>query len=167
MSFVNLGGGFPGTYREAAPETHAYGEPIRDALDRRFAGRGIEVRAEPGRYLTADAGVLVTSVLLASRRDVDGRWVYLDAGVFSGLFEAFGEAIRYRLVTGAPGEMEPAVIAGPTCDSADVLYENCGYELPAGLTEGDLVVVLSAGAYTNVYATQGFNGFRPPDLFVL
>lgn len=167
VSFVNLGGGFPGSYREAAPATAEYGDAIRAAVERRLGGRGVELRAEPGRYLTADAGVLVARVVLVSRRDGRPRWVYLDAGVFSGLFEAMGEAIRYQLVTPAPGALEGAVIAGPTCDSADVLYERCGYQLPAALAEGDPVIALSAGAYTHVYAAQGFNGFPPPECHVL
>jgi ornithine decarboxylase len=53
------------------------------------------------------------------------------------------------------------VIAGPTCDGADILYEKCRYTLPLALKSGDKVSLLSAGAYTSVYASQGFNGFPP------
>ena len=57
--------------------------------------------------------------------------------------------------------MDLAVIAGPTCDSHDVLYETRRYHLPVDLTEGDLVHIRSAGAYTTTYASVGFNGFAP------
>jgi ornithine decarboxylase len=80
------------------------------------------------------------------------------------------EAIRYRLRTphDAKGGPTGAVcIAGPTCDSADVLYEKSAYELPLALSEGDFVDVLSAGAYTTTYSSVGFNGFPPlRDYFV-
>jgi len=165
-SFVNLGGGFPGTYRESCPGIDAYGEAVRGALSRWFPtgidGTPLEVMVEPGRYMVADAGVLRSEVILVSRRsplDTE-RWVYLDCGKFHGLAETMDEAIRYRLRTphdgGATG---PVAIAGPTCDSADVLYEKSAYELPLALDEGDMVDIMSAGAYTTTYSSVGFNGF--------
>ena len=53
------------------------------------------------------------------------------------------------------------VIAGPTCDSADILYEKTEYRLPHALRVGDKIEILSAGAYTASYASVGFNGFAP------
>jgi ornithine decarboxylase len=164
VSFLNLGGGFPGTYREDAPTMAAYGAAVRGALARWLPAGLDEIMIEPGRYLAADAGVLRTEVVLVSRRSPDDheRWVYLDCGKFHGLAETMDEAIRYRLRTphdgGATG---PVALAGPTCDSADVLYEKTAYELPLALAEGDLVDVLSAGAYTTTYSSVGFNGFPP------
>jgi ornithine decarboxylase len=165
-SFLNLGGGFPGTYREASAPITRYGDAVNEALARWFPEGLDEVMVEPGRYMVADAGVLRTEVVLVSRRSQDDfeRWVYLDCGKFHGLAETMEEAIRYRLrtphdhahvLTGA------VCIAGPTCDSADVLYEKSGYELPLALVEGDFVDVLSAGAYTTTYSSVGFNGFPP------
>jgi ornithine decarboxylase len=57
--------------------------------------------------------------------------------------------------------MGPVVIAGPTCDSADILYEKTEYELPLDLKAGDKVQILAAGAYTTTYSSVGFNGFPP------
>ena len=123
-----------------------------------------EVMVEPGRYLVADAGVLRSEVVLVSRRSPadSERWIYLDCGKFHGLAETMDEAIRYRLRTPHDGQTSgPVVLAGPTCDSADVLYEKSAYELPLALAEGDMVDILSAGAYTTTYSSVGFNGFPP------
>jgi ornithine decarboxylase len=168
-TFLNLGGGFPGTYRDPVPAIARYGAAVTSALQHWFPDSlkphgSIEVMIEPGRYLVADAGVLRSEVVLVSTRSVDEleRWVYLDCGRFHGLAETLDEAIRYRLRTSRDGDAtSPAVIAGPTCDSADVLYSKSGYELPVTLRDGDTVDVLSAGAYTTTYSSVGFNGFPP------
>jgi ornithine decarboxylase len=163
-SFVNLGGGFPGTYREHSPSMDAYGRAVRSALAKWFPQGLAEVMVEPGRYMVADAGVMRSEVVLVSRRSpLDSeRWVYLDCGKFHGLAETMDEAIRYRLRTPHDGGLTgPVAIAGPTCDSADVMYEKSAYELPLALAEGDMVDVLSAGAYTTTYSSVGFNGFPP------
>ena len=169
-SFVNLGGGFPGTYREAAPAISAYGDAVQKALAKWFPDGLGEVMVEPGRYLVADAGVLRSEVVLVSRRSPEDseRWIYLDCGKFHGLAETMDEAIRYRLRTPHDGTPSGAVVlAGPTCDSADVLYEKSAYELPLALAEGDTVDILSAGAYTTTYSSVGFNGFPPLDEYCI
>ena len=109
---VNIGGGFPGSYLEPAPPIEAYGDAITLALRRRLGPDLPFVIAEPGRYLVADAGVLQTEVVLVARKsDYDEqRWVYLDVGMFGGLAEAMGEAIRYRMRTPHDGtECGPVV----------------------------------------------------------
>lgn len=163
-TFLNLGGGFPGTYREEAPSIDDYGFAVRTAVARWFPDGLAEVMIEPGRYMVADAGVLRSEVVLVSRRSVEDqeRWIYLDCGKFHGLAETMDEAIRYRLRTSHDGGATgPVAIAGPTCDSADVLYQKSAYELPLALAEGDMVDILSAGAYTTTYSSVGFNGFPP------
>ncbi len=162
-TFLNLGGGFPGTYREQLPRIAAYGRAVRTALHDAFPEGIDEVMVEPGRYLVADAGVLRSEVVLVSNRSIgEARWVYLDCGKFHGLAETMDEAIRYRIRTPhGDGPAGPVAIAGPTCDSADVLYEKTAYDLPLALTEGDLVDVLATGAYTTTYSSVGFNGFAP------
>ncbi len=168
LDLVNIGGGFPGQYQDEMPAVSAYGDAIDEAIRRHLTpthGTALpRVLAEPGRYLVADAGVLETEVVLVARKhEFDAkRWVYLDCGKFGGLAETMDEAIRYRLLTPHDGTASgPVVIAGPTCDSADVLYEKSDYELPMALGEGDRVVFLSTGAYTTTYAAVGFNGFAP------
>ncbi len=162
---VNLGGGLPSNYRESTPGIHEYGEAICRALRPRLgAGFGGDVLIEPGRYLVGDAGVIEAEVVLIAERGGEPaqRWVYLDIGMFNGLAETLDEAIRYRIrVPGRSGPTGPVSIAGPTCDSADVLYEHRSYELPLSLQIGDRVQLLSAGAYTSSYSSVCFNGFEP------
>lgn len=158
---LDLGGGFPACLEGGHPSFAAYGEVIGRALRGAFGRHLPETLVEPGRGLVADAGLLVSSVVGVCWRG-GRRWVYLDAGVFTGLVETLDEAIRYRLSTSADGgHAGPAVLAGPTCDSADVLYEKAPVELPLALGEGDLVRFHAAGAYTASYSTVGFNGFAP------
>ena len=161
-ALVNLGGGFPGHYSNAVPAMREYGRVINAALARYVGDDVPRVLAEPGRYLVADAGVLQTEVVLVSRRSLDDdlRWVYLDCGVYTGLTEALGESIRFRIRTPHDGGPTGRVcLAGPTCDSADILYEHADYQLPLALEAGDRIEVLSTGAYTTTYSTVGFNGF--------
>ena len=102
-------------------------------------------------------------MLISDKGDGGGkRWVYLDAGKFNGLAETMGESIKYRIeAPGRTGPAGPVVLAGPTCDSADILYERTEYRLPLSLAVGDKVEILSTGAYTSSYASVGFNGFPP------
>lgn len=164
LDLINLGGGFPARYRENVAGAEAYGAAIRSALVRHFGDREIETIAEPGRGLVGDAGVIRSEVVLVSRKDVDEdtRWVFLDIGKFSGLAETMDEAIKYRVTTDHDGEADgPVILAGPSCDSADILYEKASYRLPLGLEAGDTVLILATGAYTSTYSSVGFNGFPP------
>ena len=126
--------------------------------------------AEPGRGLVAESGHIAAEVMLVSRKSDDDlhRWVYLDIGMFSGLAETMGEAIRYRIETPHDGgEVGPCVLAGPSCDSADILYEQRPVMLPLALQCGDKVMIRNCGAYTSSYSSVGFNGFPPLDVIVL
>jgi ornithine decarboxylase len=145
------------------PTIETFGAEIRAAVARHLGPNPPALVLEPGRYLVGDAGVLQSEVLLVSRRDPadDLRWIYLDVGVFTGLVEAMGEAIRYPIRTPRHGVVGPAVLAGPTCDSLDVLYEEVHYQLPQDLAEGDLIELGSTGAYTSTCSSVGFNGFPP------
>ena len=157
---LDLGGGFPAPLDAGCPPPEAYGAAIERHLAAAFGADRPTTIAEPGRGIAADAGVLVTSVVAVLHR-AGTRWVFLDAGVFTGLVETLDEAIRYPLATDSTGPTGPCVLAGPTCDSTDVLYEDVMVELPLSLAEGDQVRFHCAGAYTATYSTVGFNGFAP------
>lgn len=164
LSLIDMGGGFPSRYRTAVHTLEDYGEKIMTAMAYHFGDKLPEIILEPGRSLVGDAGVIQAEVVLISKKSVyeDKRWVYLDIGKFSGLAETMDEAIKYRLLTPHDGgETGPVILAGPTCDSADIMYENTDYELPLDLKEGDKVLILSTGAYTTTYSAVSFNGFDP------
>ena len=169
LSVLNIGGGFPAFYGEAIDAPAAYGRAVMKLVGQSF-GKVQTVMAEPGRGLVAEAGVIVAQVLLVARKSASDlhRWVYLDIGRFSGLAETEGEAIRYQLSTLKDGSaMGPCILAGPSCDSADVLYEKRPVLLPDTLCGGDRILIHNAGAYTTTYSTVGFNGFPPLDVLVV
>lgn len=164
LRMVNIGGGFPAHYSKEVPEIEDYAQAVMTAVTRHFGNDLPEIIIEPGRSLVGDAGVIQSEVVLISQKGGgdDRRWVYLDVGKFNGLAETMDESIKYRIITPDRGARRgPVVLAGPTCDSADILYEKTEYQLPLGLRVGDKVEILSAGAYTASYASVGFNGFPP------
>ncbi|WP_339413870.1 type III PLP-dependent enzyme [Pseudomonas sp. EA_35y_Pfl2_R5] len=169
LKLINMGGGFPANYITRTNSLETYAEEIIRFLKEDFGDDLPEIILEPGRSLIANAGVLVSEVVLVARksRTAVERWVYVDVGMFSGLIETMGEAIKFPLYTEKKGEMEEVVIAGPTCDSADIMYENYKYGLPLNLAIGDRVYWLSTGAYTTSYSAVEFNGFPPLKSFYL
>ena len=164
LSMVNLGGGFPTKYLKNVPTVKTYGSAIFRALRKHFGNRIPETIIEPGRGMVGNAGIIEAEVVLVSKKsdEDDVRWVYLDIGKFGGLAETMDESIRYPIRTPRDGDaMAPCVLAGPTCDSADVLYEKQPYQLPVSLEIGDKVLIEGTGAYTTTYSSVAFNGFAP------
>jgi ornithine decarboxylase len=170
LKMVNMGGGFPTKYLRDVPTSEAYGRAIFASLRKHFGNNIPETIIEPGRGMVGNAGVIKAEVVLVSRKsDFDThRWVFLDIGKFGGLAETMDEAIRYPIRTARDGDaMEPCVLAGPTCDSADVMYEKNMYPLPLSLTIGDEVLIEGTGAYTTTYSAVAFNGFDPLKSYVI
>ena len=164
LTMVNLGGGFPTKYTKNVPTVKTYGNAIFRALRKHFGNRIPETIIEPGRGMVGNAGVIEAEVVLVSKKseEDDVRWVYLDIGKFGGLAETMDESIRYPIKTPRDGaDTSPCVLAGPTCDSADVLYEKEPYQLPVSLEIGDKVLIEGTGAYTATYSSVAFNGFSP------
>ena len=167
LAMLDLGGGFPTRYASAAPNAAQivpiadFGREIRRAVDELLPYRPETLVCEPGRFLVAESGVLVTTVLDRSRRD-GIEWLVLDAGVHQGL--AGGE--RFPVATSVPERtgagLSPFSLAGPTCDPDDVIARDVA--LPETVAPGDLVMFGSAGAYPQA---AGYNGFEPArSLFV-
>lgn len=174
IDHINLGGGLP-----ARGYLDKRGGPLDPPLDeiftairagmrrlRRVSRTYLDFIMEPGRYLVADHGAIRAHVArLSTRQQLNGErqhWLYLSCGKFNGLYEM--DQLRYRLVfpTHVGAEYVPAVVAGPTCDSDDTLGNAHNLvQVPVTVASGDPVWILSCGAYSTSYTTQGFNGFSP------
>ncbi len=172
LTMINMGGGFPASYIQPSNDLTDYATEIYKYLTDDFGSEIPFIVLEPGRSLVGDSGVLITEVVLISRKTQTAlnRWVYLDTGKFNGLIETLNESIKYPIVTGVEdgwAEEEEVIIAGPTCDSQDILYETHKYLLPINLKIGDKLYFLSAGAYTASYASVNFNGFAPIKTYIM
>jgi diaminopimelate decarboxylase len=153
LTTINVGGGFPIAYATGATELDLVADTIMTALARYFGANPPQLVVEPGRVIVGTAGTVCCEVV-SVRTGTDGRrWVYLDIGRYGGLAETDNEYIRYRLRTDREGDpVDDAVIAGPTCDGDDVLYQK--YPLPVTLRVGNRVEIADAGAYTASYASS-------------
>jgi ornithine decarboxylase len=170
LHMVNLGGGFPAKYVKNVPTVKAYAQAILHSLRRHFGNHIPETIIEPGRGLVGNAGMIEAEVVLIAQKSSTDKvkWVYLDIGKFNGLAETTDEMIRYPIRTAFDGdETEPCVIAGPSCDSVDVLYEREPYLLPVSLEIGSKVLIEGTGAYTTTYSSIGFNGIPPLKSYVI
>ncbi|MBO4388060.1 MAG: type III PLP-dependent enzyme [Spirochaetales bacterium] len=179
IRLINMGGGLPAHYLHEAKPLSTYAAHINRYIEKYFPDPTTrpEIAMEPGRSLVADSGILVTEVVTVARKSVEAeiRWVYLDAGKFNGLIETLDESVKYVVKTedeikGTADPTEPraeVILAGPTCDSMDVMYEDYKYTMPESLKSGERLYFLSTGAYTSSYASVAFNGFPPIQTYVL
>ena len=161
LQILDIGGGFPVDYAGGELDIHAFCAPIRAALANTPAG--IRLIAEPGRLISAPAMTSISSVMGKAERF--GRtWYYLDDGLYGSYSGQLFDHVFYPKSTPyAKGERFPAVLAGPTCDSIDVIAEEI--MLPE-LELGELVVGRMMGAYTWASATE-FNFFRRTTILVM
>lgn len=161
---LNIGGGFPSYYGVDITPARQYNEILNTMIKERFEGVDYLI-VEPGRAMVANLGAIAAEVVLVSQKSFDDstKWVYLNIGRFSGLAETEQEAIKYQItVIGREGDpVEGFILAGPTCDSADVLYEKHKIMLPSTIQTGDRVIINNTGAYTTTYSSVAFNGFPP------
>ena len=156
LDTLDIGGGFPIDYAKRVPDILKFCAPIRQALQK--LPKRIRVIAEPGRYIVGPTAIAVASVMGRAERE-GFWWYYLDDGVygcFSGQLFDHAQYPIESLRTG--GELKPSVLAGPTCDSVDVIAEKI--MLPK-LKSGDLIVGRAMGAYTWATASE-FNFFPKP-----
>jgi ornithine decarboxylase len=150
---LDIGGGFPIDYAQPVQDIVRFCAPLRAAIAR--LPRRVQVLAEPGRYVVGPCAIGVASVMGRARRE-GHWWYYLDDGLYGSYSGQLFDHARYPVEPlRAAGELAPAVLAGPTCDSIDVIAENL--MLPQ-LKAGDLVVGRAMGAYTWASATE-FNFF--------
>ncbi|MSR71017.1 type III PLP-dependent enzyme [Candidatus Kaiserbacteria bacterium] len=164
LTMINIGGGLPAHYQDPVAPVESYASAIIKAITKYFGEEAPRIIIEPGRSLVGDSGTIEADVVLISKKSYqeDVRWVYLDIGKFGGLAETHDEAIKYRIeVVGRKGPTGGVILAGPSCDSVDILYEKFQYQLPLSLKVGDRLRIHATGAYTSSYASVGFNGFAP------
>jgi ornithine decarboxylase len=149
LATLDIGGGFPVSYRDELPTIRAFCAPVRRALA--ALPRSVRVIAEPGRYIAAPAGTSVASVVGRSYRE--GRWwYYLDDGLYGSYSGQLFDHMHYPVeALDRRGPRHPCVLAGPTCDSIDVIHEDVA--LP-DLQIGDVIVGHMMGAYTAATATD-------------
>ncbi|MBI5136797.1 MAG: type III PLP-dependent enzyme [Nitrospirae bacterium] len=159
-TLLNLGGGFPIQHTRPMPTIEEIGRTVDRALG--TLPDKVRVIAEPGRYLAGDSCWMVTRVVGTATRK-GRRWIYLDVGAFTGLTETL-EHFDYEVFTDRTGPLAPMTVAGPSCDTADVLFQE--KMLPQDLQAGDLAYIPNAGAYTICYAST-FNGFPLPEMVML
>jgi ornithine decarboxylase len=170
LKMVNMGGGFPANYLEPTDSVAEYAEGIKRFLDNSFKDLWPEqIIVEPGRSMAGDSGIIVSEIVNIAKKSVHERytWVFLDVGKFSGLIETLGEAIKYPIYFEGSGQAVETIIAGPTCDSMDILYEKCTYKMPRSAKIGDRVYIFTTGAYTQSYSSVCFNGFPPIAAYIL
>lgn len=167
VNFLNIGGGFPASYTERITTINQIAKVINSSIAKHIPSH-IRVVAEPGRYISAESSVAVTTVIGRENR-AGSDWIFLDMGVFQGLLEPLEiEAWRYPIFTDygrkAAAFARSFVLTGPTCDAYDTL--GLDYELPSNLKLGDRLYIGSVGAYSMVYSSK-FNGFEPPKTYYL
>jgi ornithine decarboxylase len=157
---LNIGGGFPVRHTKPIPSIEVIGDVVNKALSGLPAD--VRVMAEPGRYLVSDAGWFVCRVAGTATR-AGKRWAYFDAGMFGGIIETTQD-LQYDVVTERTGKIVPWTVAGPTCDSVDIVMRD--QPLPEDLQPDDFAYIPNAGAYTTAYAST-FNGFPLPEVRIL
>lgn len=161
LDVLDIGGGFPVPYTEAVMPIDEFCAPIRAALTK--LPKHVRVIAEPGRFIAAPAAIAVSTVMGKAKRD--GRWwYYLDDGLYGSYSGQLFDHAKYPVAALRDGgELFESVLAGPTCDSIDVIDDNIA--LPE-LEVGDLVVGRMMGAYTWASATD-FNFFKRAKVVVM
>ena len=162
LTLLNIGGGYPINYTKHVISIDAIEKQVNNLIYDLFP-EDVEIHIEPGRAVVGDAGVLVTTVIgKASRSDED--WLYIDVGVFNGLMESVGGITYSYIVESKHARSKKRwTLAGPSCDSFDVIDKNVALPEP---NIGNLILILSSGAYTISYASE-FNGFSIPKTILI
>lgn len=151
---LDIGGGFPIEYAENVPSIETIGAVVSAALDAQI-DKSIRIIAEPGRFICGPAVILFSSVIGKAVRD-GIKWYYLDDGLYGSFSGRLYDNCVYPILTDRNTKWEPAILAGPTCDSFDVIYRDC---LMPPLEIGDVLMFPNMGAYCAVSATS-FNGLE-------
>ncbi|HDK16644.1 MAG TPA: type III PLP-dependent enzyme, partial [Nitrospirae bacterium] len=162
LDTLNIGGGYPINYTKNVVKVEAIEKNVNSLIYDKFP-KDTKVLIEPGRAVVGDAGIFVASVIGKARRG-SGNWLYLDVGVFNGLMESVG-GIKYTYLAESLQQTKKIkwTITGPSCDSFDIIDRDVALPEPE---VGNLVLILSSGAYTTSYASE-FNGFPLPGTILI
>lgn len=156
MNLLDIGGGFPSPYDVTVKPFRDLARKINAELDRRFP-KDIQILAEPGRFMVATAGTVVTSIIGKAVRD--GKLCYyVDDGVYHTFSGIIFDHCHYHMKAFKKGASQICTVFGPTCDALDVI--SMSEELPANLELGELLFSENIGAYSTASSTW-FNGFPP------
>jgi len=161
LQMLNMSGGLPVRYTYEALRIEDIAYYVKGLLQKFMPSLPHELQIEPGRGIVGDRGIMVCRVIGKAKRGEE-NWLYIDTGVFNGLAEALG-GIRYPFYLERDGELKEWTIGGVSCDSMDVVARMVPLPEPE---VGDYLYILSAGAYTTVYAAD-FNGFPEPEVLCL
>lgn len=160
LSFLNLGGGYPIKYKKDVIDIPTIEKEVNKLIYKKFP-KNTQIYLEPGRAVVGDSGVFVATVTGKAKRG-DEDWLYIDVGVFNGLMESVG-GIKYSYIIKGCGKKKKWILAGPSCDSFDVIEKDIELAEPE---VGSKVLILSTGAYTISYASE-FNGFSIPKTILI
>ncbi len=158
INVVDLGGGFPISYDNQISETFI---PEVKQLVEEYISKETTIIIEPGRFIAAPTTILQAQVK-SIRTFNDTKWIYLDVGIYQGMFEAVGN-LKFTPLSTKTGVVEEVILAGPTCDGIDVISKKI--KIPQTTSAGDFVIFENAGAYSIESRTQ-FNGFNSPEVIV-
>jgi len=156
LDTLDIGGGFPVVYRTEMPKLEDFCRVVSRGLSQMFPA-GVRIIAEPGRCISGDSMTLVVSVIGRSIRN-GIPWYFIDDGLYGAFSGKLFDHCDYELIPQRSGPVRECVVAGPTCDSIDIVSRD---QMLPDLQVGDLLIVPSMGAYTRASATS-FNGFQPP-----
>jgi ornithine decarboxylase len=160
LSLLDIGGGHPIRYTKNVVTINAINKNINKLISEKFP-RKTRILIEPGRAVVGDSGVFVTKVIGKAKRG-DENWLSIDVGVFNGLMESVG-GIKYNYIVEGSKEKKLWTLAGPSCDSFDVIDKDILLPEPE---VGNIALILSSGAYTISYASE-FNGFSIPKTILI
>lgn len=159
---LDLGGGLGIDYQgETPPNANDYVQSMIQGV--KAHGIDLPIAIEPGRYISGNSGAMLTKVEFL-KHNTSKNFAIVDAGMNDllrpALYQAFHKIVPIKE---ASAEQEKVFdVVGPVCESACVL----GYDRPLAVKQGDLLAVLSAGAYSFVMANNYNSRNRPPEIMV-
>lgn len=167
LKIIDIGGGWPVPYTLPIMPITEFIKPISDALDKYFPSKSYQVLSEPGRFISAPSTILLTSVMGKGRRDGTMMY-YLDDGIYNSYSGMLFDHAAYlvfslKALENHIIERQISSLAGPTCDSVDILYQNI---MMPDMSLGDILISPMMGSYAGSSHPTDFNHFKRPDVII-